>query len=76
MAVAGGESDSTEGGEGGSDVGGRDGLEVLTGLDAEAHQKNGDVLIVIVGDAVARAVRALLPDGRAVQEPVGLWQDE
>jgi len=48
VAVAGGEGDAAEGGEGGGDVGGGDGLEVLAGLDAEAHQEDGDVLIVIV----------------------------
>ena len=48
VAVAGGEGDAAEGGEGGDDVGGRDGLEVLAGLNAEAHQQNGNVLIVVV----------------------------
>ena len=48
VAVAGGEGDAAEGGEGWGDVGGRDGLEVLAGLDAEAHQQDGDMLIVIV----------------------------
>ncbi len=76
MAVAGGEGDAAEGGEGWGDVGGRDGLEVLAGLDAEAHQEDGDMLIVVVGDAVAGAVGAGLSEGSAVEEPVGLWQDE
>jgi len=49
VAVAGGEGDAAEGGEGWGNVGGRDGLEVLAGLDAEAHQQDGDVLIVVVG---------------------------
>ena len=76
VAVAGGESDSAEGGEGWGDVGGRDGLEVLAGLDAEAHQQDGDVLIVVVGDAVAGAVGARLSRWRAILQPVRLWQDE
>ncbi len=76
MAVAGGEGDSAEGGEGWGDVGGGDGLEVLAGLDAEANQEDGDVLIVVVGDAVARAVGARFSEGSAVQEPVRFWQDE
>ncbi len=41
VAVAGGEGDAAEGGEGWGDIGGRDGLEVLAGLDAEAHQQFG-----------------------------------
>src|SRR5258708_14304543 len=76
VAVAGGEGDSAEGGEGWGDVGGGDGLEVLAGLDTEAHQQDGDVLIVVVGHAVAGAVGALLSGWRAVQEPIGFWQDE
>ncbi len=76
MAVAGSEGDAAEGGEGGGDVCGRYGLEVLAGLDAEAHQQNGDMLIVVVGNAVAGAVGARLPDGSAVQEPVRFRQDE
>src|ERR1700722_6693386 len=76
VAVAGGEGDSAEGGEGWGDIGGGDGLEVLAGLDAEAHQEDGDVLIVVVGDAVACAVGARLSEGGAVEEPVGLWKDE
>ena len=76
MAVAGGESDSAEGGEGWSDVSGRDGLEVLAGLDAETHQEDGDVLVVVVGDPVAGAVGARLSEGRAIQEPVRFRQDE
>jgi len=56
VAVAGGKGDSAEGGEGWRDVGGRDGLEVLAGLDAEAHQQNWHVLIVVVGRAVRGAV--------------------
>ncbi len=76
MAVAGGEGDAAEGGEGWRDVGGRDGLKVLAWLDAEAHQEDGDVLIVVVGDAVAGAVGARLAERRAVEEPVGLWEDE
>src|SRR5690348_11835050 len=76
MAVAGGEGDAAEGGEGWSNVGGGDGLEVLAGLDAEAHQQNGDVLIVVVRHAVAGAVGARLPDGSAVQEPIRLRQNE
>src|SRR5258708_1715326 len=70
VAVAGGEGDAAEGGEGWGDVGRRDELEVLAGLDAEAHQENGDVLIVVVGDAVAGAVGTRLSWGSAVQEPV------
>ena len=66
VAVAGGEGDAAEGGEGWGDVGGRDGLEVLAGLDAEAHQENGDVLVVIVGDAVAGAVGTRLSRGSPV----------
>src|SRR5467141_2113518 len=76
VAVAGGKGDSAEGGEGWGDVGGRDGLEVLAGLDAEAHQQDGDVLIVVVRDAVAGAVGAWLSQWSAVHEPVRLWQDE
>lgn len=76
MAIAGGEGDAAEGGERWGDVGGRDGLKVLAGLDAEAHQQDGDVLVVVVGDAVAGAVRARLSDGCAIEEPVGLWEDE
>ncbi len=76
MAVAGGEGDAAEGCEGWGDVGGGDRLEVLAGLDAEAHQQNGDVLVVVVGDAVAGTVGAGLSEGRAIEEPVGLWQDE
>jgi len=71
-AVAGGESDAAEGGEGWGDVGRRDGLEVLAGLDAETHQQDGDMLVVVVGDAMAGAVGARLSGGSAVQEPVGL----
>ena len=48
VAVAGGESDAAESGKGWGDVGGGDGLEVLAGLDAEAHQDDGDMLIVVV----------------------------
>ena len=48
VAVAGGEGDSAEGGEGWGDVGGGDGLEVLARLDAEAHQQNRDVLVVVI----------------------------
>lgn len=58
MAVEGGEGDSAEGGEGWGDVGGRDGLEVLAGLDAEAHQEHRYTLIVRVGRAVGGAVLA------------------
>ena len=76
MAVAGRKSDAAKGGERGSDVDGRDGLEVLARLDAEAHQQNGDVLVIIVGNAVTGAVRARLSGRSAVKEPVGLWQDE
>ncbi len=76
VAVAGGEGDAAEGGEGWGDVGGRDGLEVLAGLDAEAHQQNGDALVIDVRDAVAGAVGARLAERRAVEEPVGLWKDE
>jgi len=76
VAVAGGEGDAAQGGEGWGDVGGGDGLEVLAGLDAEAHQEDGDVLVVVVGDAMAGAVGARLSEGRAVEEPVGFWQDE
>lgn len=76
MAVAGGEGDATEGGEGWGDVGGRDGLEVLAGLDAEAHQQNRDVLIVIVGRDVAGAERARLSQWSSVHEPVRFRQDE
>src|SRR5437660_12923204 len=76
VAVAGSEGDAAESGERGGDVGGRDGLEVLAGLDPEAHQQNGDVLVIIVGDAVTGAVRARLSGRSAVKEPVGLWQDE
>ncbi len=46
VAVAGGEGDAAEGGEGWGDIGGRDGLEVLAGLDAEAHQQDGNMLVV------------------------------
>src|SRR6267142_4964506 len=60
VAVAGGQGDAAEGGEGWGDVGGRDGLEILAGLDAEAHQQDGDVLIVVVGDPVTGRVGALL----------------
>ena len=58
MAVARGKRDSAEGSECGRDVGGRYGLKVLAGLDAEAHEKNGDVLIVVVRCAVTGAVGA------------------
>src|SRR5260370_868659 len=76
VAVAGGEGDAAEGGEGWGDVGGGDGLEVLAGLDAEAHQEDGDVLIVVVGHAVSGAVGARFSERSAVEKPVGLWQDE
>ena len=76
VAVAGREGDAAEGGEGWGNVGGRDGLEVLAGLDAEAHQQDGDVLIVVVGHAVAGAIGARFSEGCAVQEPVRFWQDE
>ena len=76
VAVVGEEGDAAEGGEGCGDVGGRNGLEVLAGLDAEAHQQDGDVLVVVVRDAVAGAVGALLSEGRAVEKPVGLWKNE
>ena len=49
VAVARGEGDATEGGEGWGNVSGGDGLEILAGLDAKAHQQDGDVLIVVVG---------------------------
>src|ERR1700674_3018708 len=76
VAVAGGEGDSAEGGERWGDIGGCDGLKILAGLDAETHQQNGDMLIVVVGHAVAGAVGARLSEWSAVHEPVGLWQDE
>jgi len=76
VAVAGGERDAAEGGESWSDVGGCDRLEVLAGLDAEAHQQNGNVLVIVVGDAVPRAVGARLSRGSGIEEPVRLGQDE
>src|SRR5436853_5288986 len=76
VAVAGGERDSAEGSEGWGDVGGRDRLKVLAGLDAEAHQQNGDVLIVVVGYAVAGTVGTRVSEGSAIEQPVRLWQDE
>ena len=75
MAVTGGERDAAKGGEGWSDVRGRNGLEILAGLDAEAHQQDGDVLIIVVGDPVTGRVGALLSGGSAVEELVGFWQD-
>src|SRR5437773_11688323 len=71
MAVAGSEGNAAEGGEGWSNVGGCNRLEVLAGLDVKAHQQNGNMLIVVVGHAVAGAVRARLSHGAATQEPVG-----
>jgi len=50
VAVAGGEGDAAEGGEGWGDIGGRDGLEVLARLDAEAHQQDGNMLVVVYGE--------------------------
>ena len=76
MAVAGSEGDAAKGGEGRSDVSGSDGLKIFTGLNAIAHQKNRDVLVVIIGRAVASAVGAGFSQGRAVHEPVGLGNDE
>ncbi len=76
VAVAGSESDAAEGGESWSDIGGRDGLEILAGLDAEAHQQNRDVLIVVVGHAVAGAVGARLSRRGGIEKPVRFWQDE
>ncbi len=76
VAVAGGEGDAAEGGESWCDVGGRDGLKILAWLDAEAHQENGDVLIIVVRHAVAGAVGARLSGRGAVQEPVRFWEDE
>ena len=48
----------------------------MAGLDAEAHEQDGDVLVVVVRHAVIGAVGARLSKGSAAQEPVGLWQDE
>src|SRR5215467_7721739 len=76
VAVARGERDAAESSERRSDIGWSDGLKIFAGLNAKAHQKNGDMLIVIVGHAVAGAVRALLPRWSAIQEPVGLRKDK
>src|SRR6266480_137098 len=76
VAVAGGQGDSAERGEGWSDVGRGDGLKVLPGLDAEAHEQNRDVLIIVVRLAVAGAVGTPRSQRSAVHQPVGFWQDE
>src|SRR5213596_2336874 len=76
VAVAGGQGDAAKGGEGGGDVRGSDGLKILAGLNAETHQQNGYVLVVVVGHAVAGAVRARFPGWSAVHKPVGLRDDE
>src|SRR5258708_6654997 len=76
VAVAGGEGDAAEGGEGWGDVGGGGGLEGLAGVDGGAHQEGRNVLIIVVGHAVAGAVGTLLSDWCVVQEPVRFWQDE
>src|SRR5437899_542841 len=76
VAVAGSEGDSAEGGERGSDIGGSDGLEILAGLNAKAHQQNGNVLIVVVGDTVTGSVGTRFSRGCAVHQPIGLWNDE
>src|SRR2546429_7933040 len=76
MAVAGSEGNAAEGGEGWSNVGGCNRLEVLAGLDVKAHQENGNMLIVVVGDAVGGGVRARLFNGSGIQEPVPVRQDE
>src|SRR5207249_4689723 len=73
---AGREGNAAEGGEGWSNVGGCNRLEVLAGLDVKAHQQNGNMLIVVLGHAVAGAVRARLSNGSAIQEPVRFRQDE
>src|SRR6267154_6810736 len=75
VAVAGGQGDAAEGGEGWSNVGRGDGLKVLPGLDAEAHQQNGDVLIVVVRLAVTGAVGTPRSQRSSVHQPVGFWQD-
>src|SRR5690349_19075698 len=76
VTVAGGESDATVGGESRGNVGGSSRQKIVAGLEAETHKKDGLVLVVVVGDAVTGAVRALLSCGSAIHHPVRLWDDE
>ena len=76
MAVAGGERDAAKGGEGRGDVGGSDGLEIFARLNAKAHENDGDVLIVIIRNAVTGSVGAWLACRSAVHEPVRFWHDK
>jgi len=52
------------------DVGGRNGLEIGR-AGCRSPSAGRDVLVVVVGDAVAGAVGAGLPRGVPVEEPVG-----
>lgn len=66
MAVARGERDAAEGGESWRDVSRSDELKIFARLNAKAHENDGDVLIVIIRNAVAGSIGAWLACWSAV----------
>jgi len=76
VAVTGSEGDAAQGRERGCDVGRGDGLKIFAGLNAKAHQQDGNVLVVVVRGAVTRSEGARTTRRGPVQQPVRLRHDE
>src|SRR5580704_3548480 len=72
MPVARCERHAAKSGQRRRNVGRSDFAEIFSGLNAETHQKNGHVLVVVVRAAVAGAGGIRIWRLRSLDEPVGL----
>src|ERR1700692_2198750 len=76
MAIAWGERDTAKRSECRRDVSRGDFAVVFARLDAEAHQENRHVLVIVIRRTVARTVGPRFSRGRAVHQPVRLRDDK